>query len=151
MGVCALLFSAFSDAADLDVGGEPLRWREFFALENMSRARLTPELRRFFSAVGVDPASLPFLSVEAAPLPEGFALLRGASSVGIEDVGGGVAAAGFVLSPAVGPSTGATSSSFPEPNMRLSKPPPPAWEEKLRRLFPARLKNSRRRYVEGEI
>jgi hypothetical protein len=141
MGVCIVSFAAFSDAAELEVGDEPLKCSEFFALENISLARLTPELLRFFSVVGVEFASLlPFRSVEAAPLPEG---ITDAPSAGIEDVGGAVVVAGFELSPVVGPSTAVTSSSLPEPNMRFNKPPPPGWEEKLLRLFPARVKDSR--------
>jgi hypothetical protein len=131
----------FSGAALLDVGDEPLKCREFFALENISLARLpTPELLRFFSVVGVGPASLLFLSVEADPLPEVFAPPTAASSAGAMFVGEAVASAGFEGSLLVAPSTVVTSSSLPAPNMRLSRPPPPAWEEKLLLLFPARLK-----------
>jgi hypothetical protein len=145
IGVCIVSLAAFSDATELELGDE-LKCSEFFALENISLARLTPELLRFFSVVGVEFASpLPFRSVEADPLPEG---ITDAPSVGIEDVGGAVVVAGFELSPVVGPSAAVTSSSLPEPNMRFSKPPPPGWEEKLLRLFPARVKASRWRCVQ---
>jgi hypothetical protein len=129
------------------VGEEPLKCSEFFALENMSLARLTPELLRFFSAVGFVPASMLFRSVGRDPLPEDLLPPRDASSNAVVAVDAADDWVGLVLSPGAGASTAATSSSFPEPNIRFSKPPPPAWEEKLLRLFPARLKVSQWRVV----
>ena len=123
------------------VGEEPLRCSDCFALENISLARDdTPLLRRFFSVVGVEPASLGLRSLEEDPLPA----VPDTPGAPLSVVG---AAAGFGASLAVGPSTAASSSSLPGevPNILFSRPP---WLEKLRRLFPARLMVSRwRSYV----
>jgi hypothetical protein len=122
----------------------PLRCSDCFALENMSLARLTPELLRFFSVVGLGPASLLLRPVGVDPFPAGVAAAAEASSPRTgAAVAGEDAGACLDESTLAGLSMAAPSSSLLEPNIRFNKPPPPAWEEKLRLLFPARVKVSR--------
>ena len=104
---------------EVEVGEEPPKCSDCFALENMSRARDTPLVRRFLSGGAAE--SLPLRSVAAEPLL--------APCVSVED-----AAAGLGASLAAGVSMAELSSSFAFPNIFESKPP---WA--LRRLLPASL------------
>ena len=112
----------------LEVGepDEPPRCNDCFALENMSRARDTPLLRRFLS-VGAE-ASLGLRSMEAEPLLVVFVGAAAALSA--------AGAAGLGASLLAGVSTAGLSSSFALPNIFESKPP---WA--LRRLLPASLED----------
>jgi hypothetical protein len=111
----------------LEVGepDEPPRCNDCFALENMSRARDTPLLRRFLSA-GAE-ASLGLRSIEAEPLLVVFIAPAAPLSVAGAAVGCGASLLAGV--PMV-----ELSSSFAFPNIFESKPP---WA--LRRLLPASL------------
>ena len=126
MGVSPLLGEEPGAGAAFGLG---LKCSDCFALENMSLARDTPLLRRFFSVFGFEAS----LALRSNPLP-------GAPPMAVSVVV--AAGAGPRESPVAGPSLTASSSSFPgdDPNMRFSKPP---LLEKLRRLLPARLKDSR--------
>jgi hypothetical protein len=114
-------------AEELDVGEpeEPPRCSDCFALENISRARDTPLLRRFLS-VGAE-ASLGLRSIDVDPLLAVFAPPAAPLSVA-------VAAAGRGASLFAGISVAELSSSLVFPNIFESKPP---WA--LRRLLPASL------------
>ena len=110
-----------------DVGEEPCKWSEFFALENMSRARDTPLLRLLGVVVGMGSVLLRsavgdvLLRFSLPAFVWSAALAFGASaSVGVEA------------------STAEESSSLPGdvPNILFNRPP---WLEKLLRLLPARL------------
>ena len=118
---------------DVDVGEEPPKCNDCFALENMSRARDTPLVRRFLSGGAAD--SLILRSVAAEPLLA--PCVPGALSV--ED-----AAAGLGASWVAGVSMADPSSSFAFPNIFESKPP---WA--LRRLLPASLGDCGAAYVPG--
>jgi hypothetical protein len=113
-----------------EVGEDPWRFRDCFALENMSRARNTPLLRRFFSPLGV--ASSFAFRFEGLLPPARLSppLLDSAAGVDVEIFGGS----------ATDVDSTALSSSFPgvdeEPNILFNRPPE---LEKLLRLFPARL------------
>jgi hypothetical protein len=109
----------------LEVGEEPPRCSDCFALENMSRARDTPLLRRFLS-VGAE-ASLGLRSMEAEPLLVVF--VAPAAALSVTEAGVGFGASWFA-----GVSMAELSSSFAFPNIFESKPP---WA--LLRLLPASL------------
>jgi hypothetical protein len=123
MGVWGATFSVMVAFVVL-VGEEPPRCSDCFALENMSRARDTPLLRRFLS-VGAE-ASLDLRSMEAEPLLVVFVAPAAALSA--------TGAAGFGASLLAGVSMVEFSSSFALPNIFESRPP---WA--LRRLLPASL------------
>lgn len=135
MGVWADDFSDVVVEEDVDVGDEPPMCNDCLALENMSRARDTPLLRRFRS--GGAAASLPLRSPGAEPL---LAVLEPAAAA-LSVVG---AAAGLGASLPAGVSMAEPSSSFAFPNIFESKPP---WA--LRRLLPASLGGSRWRVCTG--
>lgn len=131
MGVSAFPGEEPGGGAALGFG---LKCNDCFALENISLARDTPLLRLFFSVLGFEAS----LALRSSPLPEPPIVESFVEAAGAGPRGSFTA----------GPSFTATSSSFPGevPNMRFSKPP---LLEKLRRLLPARLKDSRQRSVTG--
>ena len=118
----------------LEVGEEPVKWSDCFALENMSRARETPLLRRFFS---LDGGFVSLLLRSEVDVLEALLPARFLSSVP-------VSLAGETLSDSVAglESIAESSSLLALPNILFKRPP---CVEKLLRLLPAGLMGSRAR------